>query len=158
MSFCAAQILDLATATHGDINSPSNVSIGFISGYYTSSGSFLGDFNNKLSTCVWVSGDSPCLVGFGPAEASIATLIYQTSYFKKLALSSLAGGGDTMWTTLKEGDSTITRSSMIDVAKQYRELHKTAEEELKTAIHYYTLNHSVPMSIEGQDSYGFPSP
>ena len=67
MSFCTDQILSLASGIYQSIGSPTSQSVGFISGWLTSSGGMLGEVNTKLDTCFYISGDAPCIAGgFGP--------------------------------------------------------------------------------------------
>lgn len=154
--YCAEQILGLASGIYADIGAPPSQSVGYISGWLVSSGSFLGDLNNRASTCVYVSGDAPCLVNFNPALGSIANLIYQANYFKVAWLAVLQGGAQ--WTQLTEGDSKISREATTNIAKLYKDAHKDADDDLKLAIHYYTLNQSIPQGIDGVSLYSWPSP
>lgn len=157
-SFCAPQIYTLATSIFNEIGSPPSQSIGYISGWLSSSGT-LGDLNNRLGTCFWVSGDAPCIVDYTNAEGAIASQIYQSSYYNRQALSVLQGGIDsTPWTSLAEGDSKVSRESRSSFAKEYRELYKQSEEKLVGLIHYWTLNHTVPQGIDAAQTYAFPSP
>lgn len=156
--YCTNLILPLAQSIYADINSPSNQSVGYISGWITSSGGMIAEVNNRLGICVSLSGTQPCLVGFGPAEGALASLIYQSNYYKRQAACVLQGGGEAMWTQLKEGDSTIVRSDMTKVSKEFRELHKSTEEELTAMIHYWTLNRTVPTAIDAQQVGAYPSP
>src|SRR4051812_26764443 len=118
MSLCTDQILALSSGIYQSIGSPPSQSIGLISGWLTNSGSMLGDLNNRLTTCFYLSGDAPCLAGgFGADEASIATLVYQAQYFQMAASNALLGGGLTLWTRMAEGDSTISRSDPVQVSK-----------------------------------------
>ena len=158
MSFCSDQILNLATTIYTDIGSPSAQSIGYISGVLTNSGSFIGAINNKLDTCFYLSGDAPCIVGFSTRESEIASLMYQVNYYNKARLAVLVNNGDTAWVTLKESDSTITRSNVVEIAKQYGALYADANQKLKDAVHYWTLNNSVVQGIDSAENYSWPTP
>lgn len=157
--FCSPQILNLATQIYNDINAPSDQSVGYISGWLTNSGAMLAELNNRLGTCYWMSGDSPCIVDFGPQEGAIANQIYQSNYYKRQTLAVLQGGVDcTPWTQIAEGDSRVTRESRTSFAKEYRGLYKESEEKLDTLIHMWTLNHTIPAGIDAAQTYQYPSP
>lgn len=158
MSFCTDQILSLASGIYQSIGSPTAQSVGFISGWITSSGGMLGDMNTKLDTCLSLSGSAPCIAGdFGDQEESLAYLLYQSSYYESKALSTL-GALSTPWTTLKEGDTTITRESSVNISKQYLAMHENAQAQIRLAIHDYKLNRQIPGTVDASDLYSFPSP
>ncbi len=157
MSYCAAQIADLATTIYQGINSPSSLSIGYISGWIVDSGN-LGDLNNKLSICTFLTGDSPCLVGdFSSDEAAIYQLCFNTDYYETQALAILQGGGS-FWTTMVEGDSRVTRSDMVNVSRQFLALQDSAQKTLRLAIQDYKRTHTPIASIDGTNLPAWPSP
>ena len=158
MSFCTDQILSLASGIYQSIGSPTSQSVGFISGWLTSSGGMLGEVNTKLDTCFYISGDAPCIAGgFGPDEAYITTLVYQANYYESKALSSLAGLG-TPWTNMKEGDTSITRESSVNISKQYLAMHANATDQTRISMRDYKLNRTLPGTVDASDLYSFPSP
>lgn len=160
MPFCSDQIFNWATTLWYDLNSPSNVSLGYLSGWLSNSGT-LGDINNRLGTCFWVSGDAPCIVDFTNDEGSIANAIYQITYYRNQRLGVLKGGVDNAaqaWTTIKEGDSTISRDARANIAREFGAMQREAEEKFRHLLSYYTLNHTVPQGINAANAYSFPSP
>ncbi len=158
MSFCTNEVLTLASGIWQTIGSPTSVSVGFISGWITSSGGMLGDINMKLDSCFYVSGDSPCIAGgFGPQEAYIASLMYESNYYELKSLTALAGLG-VPWTNMKEGDTSVTRESTVSISKQYLSLNANAQNQMRIAMHDYKLNKSLPGTVDGSDLYSFPSP
>jgi len=116
----------------------------------------IGALNNRLGTCVSVSGDNPCLVGFDPQMGSMANYLYQAGYFRVAALSLLQGGAQ--WNQLVEGDSKISRENTTNVVKYYQIAQKDAENNLTTAITYWNLNHTVPQGIDAVQLSSYPSP
>lgn len=158
--FCSNQIYQLANTIWQDIGTPTNISLGYVSGWIVNSGAGLGQLNNTLGTCVYQSGDAPCLVGFEPEMAPIVNTLYQITYYNQQRLATLRGNGDpnALWTTLKEGDSTITRSDVTKVAASYRDLYTDSNKRLNELVHYWTLNHSVPQGIDAAQLYAWPSP
>ncbi len=156
MSYCTAQILQLASGIYQGLGSPPAQSIGYVSGWITSSGN-LGDLNNRLNTCFYLDGDAPCIAGFGPQEAAIYAEIYEMYYYESLALAALAGGG-TFWTSMREGDTTIQRDSPIKLAKAYRDLQDAAQKQLHIAVANWKVGHSIPTTVDGSSLYSWPSP
>ena len=156
--YCTDLILPLANQIWQDLGAPANQSIGFLSGWLVSTGGMIGALNNRVGSCVYTSGSNPCLVNFDPELGAIANLMYQAGYYRVQSVNVLAGGGQTLWTSLSEGDSKISRSNMVDVAKQFRELYVETELQLNKQIHYYTLNHTTPQGINSDSLYSWPSP
>lgn len=139
-------ILTLASGIYSDLGSPPNISVGYISGYITSSGT-LGDLNNKLCTSFYLNGADPDIVDpFGPEEGNIVELMFRVQFFSQQAMSVLAVGGASYWTSLTEADTKITRNP-IEYAKQYLAWKVDAQSQLRLAIHDYQLRLSVPAQI-----------
>jgi hypothetical protein len=159
MSYCVDQIVDLATDIYGNIGSPTNLSVSFISGWLVDSGN-LGGLNNKLSTSFYLTGDAPCITdncgNFGGEEADIYQLIYQSSYYASAALGVLAGGP--AWTNLAEGDTKITREGASKYAQAYLAMKTDNDKNLRLAIHDYKLRITVAQSVDYCAPGSYPSP
>ncbi len=156
MSFCSNQILELASGIYTDMGSPSVLSVGYISGWLVQSGN-LGGLNNKLDTCFWLSGDSPCIVnGFGGAEASIYTTIYKIGYYTFAMQSALSNPNP--WTALTEGDSKIVREGPTASAKIYLGLLTENNYQLRLAVGDWKRNHSIPTTVNAADLASYPTP
>lgn len=140
-----AYITDLATLIYGDLGSPGDISVSSIQTKLVSSG-FLGKLNNALSTCYSIaSGDiTPQL---GVEEQSIYAQMYKSEYYAR-KISSIFGGTDINWTTVKDGDSEITRSSQTEVGKLFKDLKRLSDEELNRLIGAYRTNASGPSTID----------
>lgn len=156
MSYCAAQIVQLATTIYQGINSPPALSVGYISGWLIDSGN-LGDLDNKLSICTYLTGDSPCIAGdFSADEAAIYQLCFNTDYYEAQSLGVLQAGS--YWINLEEGDSKVRRSDMVAVAKQWLSLQDNSQKTLRLAIQDYKRSHTSIGSIEGTNMPAWPSP
>lgn len=156
MSYCAEQILGLATDTWNQIGSPTSISVGWISGVYSSSG-HLGALNNRLTTCMYLSGDSPCIVGMGAEEASIYQLSYLNGYYRGLS-ASVMGQSSITWTRLREGDSSVERESSVSMSKAYTAIWQENNKQLNVAVANYKLGVSIPRSIDSAALPGWPTP
>ncbi len=151
MAFCADQILSLSSGVWQDLNSPSSVSVQYISGWFTNSGN-LGDLNNRLSTCFYLTGDGPCIVpDFAGEEAAIFGLIYKINYYG-VQIQSLTG--PSAWIRLSEGDSTIVRT---DGAKVFLQLLSEDRKQLRLNIDDYKKNLSGPRTVDAASLYTYPS-
>ena len=154
-AYCANDILALASGIYEDINSPTSLSVPFISGWITSSAS-LGNLNNRLTTSFFYSGG--CISGgFGDTEAAIYGMMYQKEYYRKQAQQVLAGGG-LLWTSINEGDSRITRANPADISKSYMALSKDAEEELHIAVANWKNGHVLTVSVDAAPLAAWPNP
>lgn len=157
-SFCTEQILLLAGSIYTGIGAPSAQSVGYVSGWLTSSGGMLGDLNNRLGTSFYLSGAGPCIAGgFTPEEGAIAAMIYDMSYSFGQARAALANGGS-MWTSIAEGDTKINRASAVEVSKAYRGMATDAETTLNGMIHDWKLNHSLATTVNAESLASWPSP
>jgi hypothetical protein len=154
MSFCTTDILLLSSAIYQTLGSPPTTSIGYISGWITSSGN-LGDLTNKLDVPLYLSGDAPCVVGLDTQEAAVLRLAFMAEYYNGQALSTLAGVG-VGWLELKEGDTTIRRESRATLAKEYRGLRDSAYKELRVAISDYKRDKSSILSVDYSDLPAWP--
>ncbi len=157
MAFCAAQILELATDLHADVGCPSSITPSYISGWFVQSG-HLGDLNNKLGTCFYLSGSSPCIAGgFGPEEAAIYSKIYTLRYYNGVTQGLLTSAANP-WTALSEGDSKIVREGPAATSKVLVSLIKENNAQLRLAIHDWKRNHSIPGQVVAESLASYPSP
>lgn len=158
MTYCVQQIVELATDMYRQVGQPSNLSVGFISGWIVYSGN-LGDLNNKLGTSFYLSGDAPCITdaggGFGPEEADIYTLMYKSEFYESASLGVLANGAS-LWISLSEGDTKVTRMDVSKLSAAYLALNNQSNQFLRLAIHDYKLRITVPQSVGFAGPYQFP--
>jgi uncharacterized lipoprotein YehR (DUF1307 family) len=140
-----AYITDLATLIYNNLGAPSDLTISSIQTKLVSTG-FLGKLNNKINTSyAIVSGDiSPQL---DTNEQAIYAQMYVSEYCVK-KINAIIGGTEIAWTTVKDGDSTITRSSQTEMAKIYKDLKKQTDEELDKLVGSYRINASSPISVD----------
>lgn len=156
MSYCTSDILLLAGQIYTGLSSPSSQSIGYISGWLTAPEN-IGDLNNRLSTDMALTGSAPCIDGMGPEEATIYRNMYEMDYYETQALAVLAGGGS-FWRSMAEGDSKISRDSMLDLSKTYMTLQQNSEETLYVRVSNYKRRLSIPATVVGTDLPAYPSP
>lgn len=154
MSYCTSDILLLAGQIYTGVNSPSNLSIGYLSGWLMSAEN-VGELNNRLSTSLSISG--ACILDMGPEEATIYGSIYSMDYYEQQSLAALAGGGS-YWESLSEGDSKVSRTSVVNISKAYLALHDNAEKALYVSIAQYKRRVSIPATVDGTDLPAWPSP
>ena len=161
MSYCVDQIVELATDIYGNIGSPSNLSVSFISGWLIDFRGNLGGLNNKLSTSFYLTGDAPCITdnggNFAGEEADAYGMMYTTNYYTSAANNVLAGGGS-FWTSLSEGDSRVSRTDVTKISAAYLALAKENTRLLRLAISDYKLRISVPQSVDVCAPASYPSP
>ena len=157
--FSTPQILALASGIYDELNSPSSLSIGYISGVLTSSG-FLGGINKRLTICLALTGEGPTIIGgMGGAVENIASLQFQLDYAKRQAMSALQGlGGSGFVTSLRDGDSSIARESPVKAAAEWRGLRKELEQTLAVAVANWKLANSTPRTVDTEPLSSFPTP
>lgn len=158
--FCTNEILTLASGVYQELGSPSNISVGYISGWMTSSGS-IGDLNNKLTVRFGWSGAAPCIVSFDTGqgmdsdEQSIYTLVFKDSFYRQQALLALTS---TNWTRIAEGDSSISRDGAAAYSKAYLAMADQNLKLLRLAIQDYKRAVSIPAQIVADSIPTFPAP
>ena len=146
MSYCTQDILLLAQDIYIDLGQPSNLSIGYISGYITSPGT-LGDLNNKLNGSFTLTGVAPCIADpFAAEEAAVLESMFKIQYYQQQSLAALANGGS-FWTSLSEGDTRVSRVDAVKISKGFLDLKTDALKELRLQIHDYNLRLSVPQQV-----------
>ncbi len=105
----------------------------------------LGRLNIRIGTCYQPTGAtgngsynydvSPDLTN---TELSIIGAMYEVSYFRHLAMSTMGQGGDNIpWTKIREADSSIERTNPVNIGKEYRESAKDANERLNYLVNAY---------------------
>jgi len=160
MAFCTNEILTLASGIYQDLGSPSNISVGYISGYLTASGN-LGDLNNKLSVRFGWSGDAPCIVSFDTNqgmdsdEQAVYSLVFKDQFYRQQALAALTA---TNWTRISEGDSSVAREGPAAVSKAYQGLVDQNLKALRLAIADYKRSNTSVGSVDASSLYSFPAP
>lgn len=123
----------------------------------------LGRLNGLIGTCfsgsysTGVYGEMKnyeIMPEIGAEESAIYQKIFELDFYNKQARNTLrgaagSGGGD--WISLKEGDSSITRSNKNEVAKNYRGLAKDTREELNNMVQSYLKFRALPQQVVGDD-------
>ena len=142
----AALIGEWASGIWISLGSPSTLSALTLSGY-ASQPNTLGTLNARLGTCFLGSGlngtgyaymAQPLLTS---AELAIVEGLFLVSWYNQLAFATMGAGGTTIpWARLREGDSSIERSSPVNIGKEYREMAKDANQVLNYLVGAYLDN------------------
>lgn len=154
MSYCVNEITLLAGHIWSGLGAPTAQSVGYVSGWLMTSGN-LGNLNNRLSTDLSISG--ACINGMEPEEATIYQSIYNCEYYESQSLATLAGGG-TFYTSLSEGDSRMTRTSPVEIAKAYLALRENSQKALYVQVANYKTRVTIPACVDSTDLPSWPSP
>lgn len=147
-----------------DIGEPSDYSVSRISAWFLDI-SNLGKLNNLIGTCFEVKElqDNHCnITGYEiypylkSDQLAIYKMLFEYDYYKKeasnAARSALVNGND--WTSLSEGDSSISRVNRNEVAKNLRSMYKDVKESLDQAVKMYLKYNAIPDQIVGDDTQG----
>ena len=89
-------------------------------------------------------------------QESIFTLMYLSRYYGQTAQSANSGVGAVDWITIREGDSTVTRTNKNEVAKSYLAMRKQTNEELDKLIAAYHLKYATAQQVAGDDTLEYP--
>jgi hypothetical protein len=86
-------------------------------------------------------------------EADIFKQLYLVEYYKKKMRSVLKGIDSSVdFITLRDGDSTITRTNKNEIAKTYRGLTNDAQTRLDALTAKYNIYGAVPLQVAGADA------
>lgn len=158
MSFCTDHVLLLAGSIFTGLGSPSAQSVGYVSGWLTSSGT-LGGLNNRLNTAFYLSGASPCIAGgFGPNEGEILRISYERDYYLQQSRAALVGGGKPLWTSIGEADTRVTRASPVEESRGWLALSKDSEQSLYVAVANWKKGAVLASSVDYSSLYSYPTP
>lgn len=146
----STNISGLSSSIINNLDSPSGVSLPSVSGWVEIN---VGRLNLLLDQCfVTKSGlISPAL---GNTEALIMHNMYKTKYFENQAfkIANNVISDDAMdWTSLEEGDSSITRTNRSNLLQHYRKLKNDAERNIDILVDYYRSNRGGPIQTAGEE-------
>lgn len=116
----------------------------YISGWLSG---HLGDLNILINTCFsGVSGEiDPVLE---EEEEAIYKQLYMSNYYKRKVRDTLRGIDSSVdWQSIQEGDSKITRTNKNEVAKSWKSMANSANEELDKLISKYTIYEASPVQV-----------
>jgi len=149
---------------YNELGEPSDYSPQKISAWVLDNAN-LGKLNNLIGTCfagVSYTNDCGNVTGYGiePAirndELAIYKMLFDYEYFKNesrnMAKSSATIGSD--WTSLREGDSSITKINKNEISKNFRALSRDAKEDLDKAVKLYLKYNAIPDQVAGDDTEG----
>jgi hypothetical protein len=98
-----------------------------------------------------------------PVEKSIYTLLFEKYYYDKASREALRG---IVWDNslaeaiimVKEGDSTIQRTSKHQVSKTFAELAKETQSTLDSLLFQYNRTKAAPQQVVGDNDQFYPTP
>ena len=86
-------------------------------------------------------------------ESDIFKQLYLVEYYKKKTRSVLKGIDSSVdFITLRDGDSTITRTNKNEIAKTYRGLANDAQARLDALTAKYNIYGAAPVQVAGDDA------
>lgn len=139
-----------------------------------------GSLSGKIGELNIILNQKFCFTGadgnpyprLGDEESSILEEMYLRDYNTKQArkilrgsynstISGIDGGGQSNWTELREGDTTIKRpasaipglfTNKIDLSKNFKALAAESEQKIKDLAYSYNMYGAVPRQVAGQDA------
>jgi len=142
---CSAYLSDLSQNIWNDLGQPTDTPVSYIQSKLTSNG-FLGKLNALTANCYTIiAGDiSPVL---GVDEQGIYALMYEQDFYAR-KLNVLANGTDIDWISIRDGESTITRSNIVDKMRIYRDMQKQLNDQLNKLVAAYRQDASTSKSVD----------
>lgn len=161
---CTYSFSQFINSVYDDLGSPTSYPPSRLSGWFLDN-SNAGKLNNLIGTHisgVCFQNSSGVTTGYGlfpePSsdQYSIYKMIFDCEYFKSearnAASSAMTVGND--WTSLREGDSAITKINKNEISKNFRGLAQDCKAELDKAVKMYLKYNAIPDQIAGDDTEG----
>lgn len=147
---------DISDAIWFDLGSPTSLTPDAIATRLASN-FFIGKLNNLLDLCLIFdsAGDLTPLEDFGSEEQNVYIELYKNNYYAQKVMENL-GAGSLGFTTIREGDTTLTKVSPTEIAKNYQTLKNNSDENLKNLVNSYLNNKVRPTSNDFYD-INFPN-
>lgn len=122
----------------------------FISGWLANN---IGLLNNKIFTNFSVENSQFIPTDqFKQEERAIYKQMYLYEFYTKKTRQVLRGIDSSVdFITLREGDTTITRTNKNELAKTYRGLANDAREEMERLVSSYNIYQAAPRQVAGED-------
>ena len=131
--------------------------VSFVSGWLET---HVGEFNGLTHECFFLDATGAFQpYPLAPVEEDIFKMLYEISFYDRSAREALRGivwGGasseaSNLFTLIREGDSTIQRTSKHLISKNFSELAKDSKERLKDLLFQYNMQKSAPRQVSGED-------
>jgi len=122
----------------------------FISGWLANN---IGQLNNRIYSSFEVeNGNFEPTGRFRQEERAIYKQMYLYEFYTKKTRQVLRGVDSAVdFISLREGDTSITRTNKNELAKTYRTLANDAMTELDKLITSYTIYQAAPVQVAGED-------
>lgn len=119
----------------------------------------VGQLNNRLYTSFEVDNGNFTPTGdFKQEERAIYKQMYLYEFYTKKTRQVLRGVDSSVdFLTLREGDTSITRTNKNELAKTYRSLANDSKDEVEKLITSYNLYQAAPVQVAGIDGSPFVS-
>lgn len=129
-----AYLTDLSQSIWNDLGQPTDMPVSYIQSKLISN-AFLGDLNLLTTNChVVVSGDIVPALDIN--EQALYALMYERDFYTA-KFNGLANGTDIAWTVIRDGDSTISRSSTVDMMRVYRDMQGQLNRQVNNLSYNY---------------------
>lgn len=136
-------VIDIADTINRELNNSQSItSISYWLRYVG-----IGKLNISIDTSFVLTGSLDFSPELDDMQAAILMELYFVNYFDKAAFNALGANSyetNDLWTNLREGDTSISRISRVDVAKQYSKLKDDHNEILKMLVAQYRANNARP--------------
>jgi hypothetical protein len=149
---------------YNDLGEPEDYTIAKISAWFLDNAN-VGKLNNLIGT--QISGvaykdDHGVVTGYdlvpNPTndQLGIYKMLFDCNYYKQQSknLARSAGMVGSDWTTLREGDSNITKINKNEISKNFRGLAQDCQAELNKTVKMYLKYGAIPEQIVGDDTNG----
>lgn len=122
----------------------------YISGWLENN---VGSLNTKIFTQFGVdSGNFTPTGSFQQEERAIYKQMYLYEFYTKKTRQVLRGIDSSVdFVTLREGDTSITRTNKNELAKTYRGLANDARDEMEKLVTAYNIYRAAPVQVVGED-------
>jgi hypothetical protein len=150
-------IFDLSSQIWNELGQPTSISTGYITGKILSSG-FLGKLGTMLDNSWYIDAVSGIVPDLLDSEQAIVIQLVEMDYYVNAYQNALGvGSSAVLYVSLAEGDSRLTRTNQVDIAKFYKDLQKDTWERIRLLVNDYKLNKSTVQSVDWPTIGNYPN-
>lgn len=143
-------VVDIADEINFELNSPSDISISFISFWLRRN---VGKLNNLISTTFTITADSPYNFSsvLSEEQKDIYKHLFKIYYWQKKINDNLGSSSFDIVQEVSSDNMIIRTVNKNEISKTYLQLRNQEIEALKNMVNGYKLGSFDPLAVQGDD-------
>jgi len=136
-------VVDIADEIYRELDNPDDATIPSIAFWLTAN---VGQLNLYIGSTYEVDTNEQFSPELSETDKAIIKILYFIYYYSKSVRANL-GASAYDWSSITEGDTTISRVSRNEIAKNYLQLKKALEDRLNRILIVRRQGKSLPLSL-----------